>query len=362
MSTTRRLTAGTLVAVALSVPPATRSIDAAPAASSCESLASLGLPGAQITLAQSVAAGALSLPGNGGAAFKQLGALCRVAATLKPSSDSDIKIEVWMPAANWNGKFQAVGNGAFSGTIAYPAMATALGRGYATSSTDTGHVGNSGDFALGHPEKVIDFGWRAVHEMTVASKDHRRLLRCRPEVFVLERLFRRRTPGDERSAALPRGFRRHHRRGAWSRLDRPRGAGRARRPGAAEGRGGASVAGQGATAAHGGARSLRREGWREGRRGRRSEAVHVRSGRAAVQGRRERIVPHVGRARHRQIAVLASGESQDKTRNLGPPAGQRAGMDRPGMDRVGSSDRARSVPVPRVQGSAVGHRPIQGRQ
>jgi feruloyl esterase len=75
-----------------------------------------------------------------------------------------------MPAANWNGNFQAVGNGAFNGTIAYAAMLNALGRGYATSSTDTGHVGGSASFALGHPEKVIDFGWRAVHEMTVTSK------------------------------------------------------------------------------------------------------------------------------------------------------------------------------------------------
>ena len=75
-----------------------------------------------------------------------------------------------MPAANWNGKFQAVGNGAFNGNIAYPAMMTALARGYATSSTDTGHTGGGAAWAAGHPEKVIDFGWRAVHEMTVASK------------------------------------------------------------------------------------------------------------------------------------------------------------------------------------------------
>jgi len=99
-----------------------------------------------------------------------LPAFCRVAATLRPSSDSDIKIEVWMPAANWNGKFQAVGNGAFNGAIGYPALATALGRGYAAASTDTGHVGGGASFGLGHPEKVVDFGWRAVHEMTVTSK------------------------------------------------------------------------------------------------------------------------------------------------------------------------------------------------
>jgi feruloyl esterase len=146
---------------------------------SCEGLASLTLPNATITLAQPVDAGAFAPPtagggappaGAGAQAFKALPAFCRVAATLKPSNDSDIKIEAWMPAANWNGKFQAVGNGAFNGTIAYPAMTTTLGRGYATSSTDTGHVGGSASFALGHPEKVIDFGWRAVHEMTVISK------------------------------------------------------------------------------------------------------------------------------------------------------------------------------------------------
>jgi feruloyl esterase len=93
-----------------------------------------------------------------------------VAATLKPSSDSDIKIEVWLPSANWNGKLQAVGNGGWNGNIAYPAMMDALRRGYATTSTDTGHVGGSGSFALGHPEKVVDFGYRSEHEMTVKAK------------------------------------------------------------------------------------------------------------------------------------------------------------------------------------------------
>src|SRR5690349_17326363 len=95
---------------------------------------------------------------------------CRVAATLTPSTDSAIKIEVWLPLSGWNGKYQAVGNGAFSGAIGYAAMSSALARGYATSSTDTGHEGGSANFALGHPEKAIDFGWRAVHEMTEASK------------------------------------------------------------------------------------------------------------------------------------------------------------------------------------------------
>ncbi len=127
-------------------------------ANSCESLTALALPDATITQAASVPAAA------------DLPAYCKVAATLRPSEDSDIKIEVWMPASGWNGKFQAVGNGGWAGSISYPAMSQALRRGFATASTDTGHTGTGGKFALGHPEKLLDFGYRAVHEMTVKAK------------------------------------------------------------------------------------------------------------------------------------------------------------------------------------------------
>jgi len=153
---------------------------APPETTACERVASLALADATITLAQPVDAGAFTPPAGGrGAAgegragagpFAALPAFCRVAATLKPTSDSDIKIEVWLPAAGWNGKFQAVGNGGWAGTISYPAMAVALKRGYATSSTDTGHAGGSGSFALGHPEKFVDFAYRSEHEMTVKAK------------------------------------------------------------------------------------------------------------------------------------------------------------------------------------------------
>jgi feruloyl esterase len=145
-------------------------------ATTCESIASLKLPNATITLAQPVGPGEFAPPGStaGGpppvVAFKDLPAFCRVAATLKPTSDSDIKIEVWLPASGWNHKFQAVGNGGWAGVISYPAMAEALHDGYATSSTDTGHVGATGSFVTGHPEKLVDFGYRAVHEMTLKAK------------------------------------------------------------------------------------------------------------------------------------------------------------------------------------------------
>ena len=95
--------------------------------------------------------------GKGANAYKELPDFCRVAATLKPSSDSDIKIEVWLPVANWNRKLQAVGNGGWAGVISYSAMAEAVKAGYASVSTDTGHVGGSGSFALEHPERLIDF-------------------------------------------------------------------------------------------------------------------------------------------------------------------------------------------------------------
>jgi feruloyl esterase len=144
-----------------------------PAAASCDSLAALHFSDAKITLAQIVPAGGFTAPGAQAASvpqYKDLPTFCRVAATLKPTSDSDIKIEVWLPASDWNGNFQAVGNGGWAGSISYAAMAQALRRGYATASTDTGHTGSSASFALGHHEKLIDFGHRAVHEMTVKSK------------------------------------------------------------------------------------------------------------------------------------------------------------------------------------------------
>ena len=133
------------------------------AAVPCESISWLKLAGTTITSAQAAPAAA-AIP-----------ALCRVQATLRPTSDSEIKIEVWMPeTAKWNGKFMGVGNGGWAGRISTPALAAALRRGYATASTNTGHevseAAPQGSFAMGHPEKLVDFAYRAVHEMTVKAK------------------------------------------------------------------------------------------------------------------------------------------------------------------------------------------------
>lgn len=148
-------------------------------AATCESLALLKLQDATITSAAVVAPGAFQVPGAGDAKggkakgpnpYANLPAFCRVTATLTPSKDSDIKVEVWLPAASWNGKYQAVGNGGWAGVISYSALALAVERGYAASSTDTGHVGGRGTFALDHPEKLIDYAYRSEHEMVVKAK------------------------------------------------------------------------------------------------------------------------------------------------------------------------------------------------
>jgi tannase/feruloyl esterase len=148
------------------------------AGTACDGLAALALKNGKVTSAAEVAAGGFVQPtvaGRGAppAASKAYAALsdfCRVQATLKPTSDSDIKIEVWLPKVGWNGKFQAVGNGGWAGTISYPALAAAVAGGYASASTDTGHSTPGSDFAVGHPEKLVDYAYRAVHEMTVQAK------------------------------------------------------------------------------------------------------------------------------------------------------------------------------------------------
>jgi len=139
--------------------------------SPCEALKTLSLPNTTITAAEFIPAGAAPAParaGRGGAAT--LPAHCRVTAVLAPSSDSHIEMELRMPAEGWNGKFLAVGNGGWAGNIETGAVSAGLARGYAAASNDTGHKGGSGSFAVGHPEKIIDFGYRSMHEMAVQSK------------------------------------------------------------------------------------------------------------------------------------------------------------------------------------------------
>jgi Tannase and feruloyl esterase len=148
------------------------------AAVTCEKLASFDLKGGTITGVHLVAAGQFTPPQQGGAggpgggnAYQKLPAFCRVEATLKPSADSEIKIEVWLPEFGWNGKLVESGNGGYGSSLGYGTMAKALSQGYAATSSNTGHEGgNSAAFVIGHPEKLIDWAYRAVHENAVAAK------------------------------------------------------------------------------------------------------------------------------------------------------------------------------------------------
>jgi feruloyl esterase len=104
-------------------------------------------------------------------AATQTATYCRVSITLRPTADSEIKSEVWLPAASvWNGKLLMEGGGGLVGSINTAGMTNAIREGYASASTDTGHTGSSGRFALGHPDKITDFAYRAVHETAVEAK------------------------------------------------------------------------------------------------------------------------------------------------------------------------------------------------
>ncbi len=150
----------------------------ATAAPTCESLASLKIPQVTITSATEYTPPkdlVIPIPASPFASAGNLEVpvtLCRVVAFATPTSDSHITFEVWLPpAASWNGKLQSVGNGGFIGKIAYGALSNALKLGYAAAGTDTGHAGgNDESWAMGHPEKVIDWSYRAVHLMTLDAK------------------------------------------------------------------------------------------------------------------------------------------------------------------------------------------------
>lgn len=159
---TERLLLVTIVFVASLLPATLR-------AQSCESLSKLSSPTVSIAIAESIGTGTFA-PREGSKKLSGLPAFCRVAATLRPTSDSDIQIQVWLPLSGWNGKYLAIGSGGWGGSIAYGGMAEALRRGYATSATNDGHTGSSASFVVGHPEKFVDFSYRAEHEMTLEAK------------------------------------------------------------------------------------------------------------------------------------------------------------------------------------------------
>lgn len=167
------------VAIALFLGGTASAQNTTAAPQSCERLSQLALSNARIVSAQAIDAGAFKPPSantpwliGSPDLYKSLGAFCRVVVEATPNADSSIKIEVWMPAEGWNGLFRGQGNGGFAGEIDYRGLALAVGQKYGSAATDTGHSAQGTDarWALGHPEKVIDFGYRAIHEMTQIAK------------------------------------------------------------------------------------------------------------------------------------------------------------------------------------------------
>ena len=137
-------------------------------AAGCEGLVALTSARAQVVLAQTVATGSFTPP-DAPRPLQELPTFCRAVVSLHPSSDSQIGAEIWLPE-HWNGKLLIVGSGGWGGTIDYQGLATALRRGYATGATDDGHRSSGASFILGHPQKFIDFAYRAQHETTLEAK------------------------------------------------------------------------------------------------------------------------------------------------------------------------------------------------
>jgi feruloyl esterase len=140
-------------------------------ASSCEGLAKLRLPHGVITAAETVSNHSFTPPT--GKPLTDLPPFCRVTATLKPSADSDILIEIWLPLSGWNQRLEGTGNGGFAGKIAYASLEEGLRRGYATANTDMGMAtppGATASVFINRPERWADWGYRSTHEMTLAAR------------------------------------------------------------------------------------------------------------------------------------------------------------------------------------------------
>jgi feruloyl esterase len=138
----------------------------------CSKLSTLNLPHTTIASAVVVPEGPIAAAGAGNAGSVVAPARCQVHAITRPSKDSEIRFEVWLPVSGWNGKYLQVGNGGWAGSINQTSLADPLRRGYAVAATDDGHQSSSpgASWAVGHPEKLIDFGYRAVHETSVQAK------------------------------------------------------------------------------------------------------------------------------------------------------------------------------------------------
>jgi len=143
-------------------------------AADCADLGRLKLPHAEITLATTVTSGVFKddtrVADDEVHIHRDLPAFCRVRGVSRPTPDSQIEFEVWLPLAGWTGRLHMVGNGGYSSNIYYAQVAQRLRAGDVAVATNTGHHGTDLSFGFGHPEKITDFAHRAVHESAVAAK------------------------------------------------------------------------------------------------------------------------------------------------------------------------------------------------
>ena len=142
-------------------------------AGTCEDLCTVKLTNTEIKSAEMIAAGAFV--GPGAVKHPDLPAFCRVVASVKADIDSDVVVELWLPAEHWAGVFFGNGSGGFGGSVAagYAGMEEGLRRGYASAVTDTGTApatSLNGDPLIGHPRKWEDWGRLSTHVMTVIGK------------------------------------------------------------------------------------------------------------------------------------------------------------------------------------------------
>ena len=172
-----KLFAAVFLLIATCLPLAAVTTDNAPdqfaaSPSKCAGLKNLTIANTEITSAIDVAAGSFKVPPQEKVSYPiSLPAFCRVQGILRPTKDSSIRFEVWMPISGWNGRFEQIGNGGFAGKFFYRFMTPELPRGFAIAATDDGHIdGSDQSWAIGHPEKVIDFGYRAVHTTSESAK------------------------------------------------------------------------------------------------------------------------------------------------------------------------------------------------
>jgi feruloyl esterase len=144
-------------------------------AADCAALAGAMLPGSYGTVTDATLVPAGSFAAPTGVSYDIPAPFCRVQATLRPSPDSDIKVEVWLPQGSaWNGRYLGTGNGGYAGAISYGALANGVQLGFATANTDMGTAPSTsldGRPIIGRPEKWIDWGYRATHLMTAAGKE-----------------------------------------------------------------------------------------------------------------------------------------------------------------------------------------------